>query len=85
MLTSAESWTSTPHQGGVYPLQVIAVDILGPLSESDGGNILVAGDYFAKWMEVYAIHNGSLMTRCFAGSQPLINFIQIRASSTNLQ
>ena len=31
-----------------YPMQVVAVDILGPLPESDGGNsyILVAGSCF---------------------------------------
>ena len=47
-----------------YPLQVVAVDILGPLTESDGGNsyILVAGDYFTKWMEVYAIPNMEAVT-----------------------
>jgi len=42
-----------------YPLQVVAVDILGPLTESAAGNsyILMAGDYFTKWMEAYAIPN----------------------------
>jgi hypothetical protein len=34
-------------------MQVMAVDILGPLPESESGNtyILVAGDYFTRWME----------------------------------
>jgi len=38
-------------------MQVIAVDITGPLPESEAGNsyILVVGDYFTKWMEAYAI------------------------------
>ena len=42
-----------------YPMQVVAVDILGPLPESESGNsfVLVAGDYFTKWMEAYPIHN----------------------------
>ena len=41
------------------PMQVVAVDILGPLPKSSTGNqyILVAGDYFTKWMEAYAIPN----------------------------
>ena len=42
-----------------YPMQIVAVDTLGPLPESEAGNsyILVAGDYFTKWMEAYAIPN----------------------------
>ena len=40
-------------------MQVVAVDILGPLPESESENsfVLVAGDYFTKWMEAYPIHN----------------------------
>lgn len=47
-----------------YPMQVVAVDIMGPLPESQSGNsyVLVAGDYFTKWMEVYAIPNQEAMT-----------------------
>ena len=42
-----------------FPMQVVVVDILGPLPESSTGNsnILVAGDYFMKWLEAYAIPN----------------------------
>ena len=38
---------------------MVAVDILGPLPESETGNscLLVAGDYFARWMEAYPIPN----------------------------
>ena len=47
-----------------YPMQIIAVDILGPLPESAVGNsyILVVGDYFTRWMEAYAIRNQEAAT-----------------------
>ena len=46
------------------PLQLVAVDILGPLPESATGNryILVVGDYFSRWMEAYAIPNQEAVT-----------------------
>ena len=39
------------------PLERVAIDVLGPLTETHGGNeyVLVIGDYFTKWMEAYAI------------------------------
>ena len=45
-------------------MQVVAVDILGPLPESESGNsyILVAGDYFTKWMEAYPIPKQEAIT-----------------------
>ena len=41
------------------PLELVAMDILGPLPQGTAGNsyILVVGDYFTKWMEVYPIPN----------------------------
>ena len=45
-------------------MQIVAVDILGPLPESEAGNsyILVSGDYFTKWIEAYAISNQETTT-----------------------
>lgn len=47
-----------------YPMQLVAVDIMGPLPTSSHGNtyVLVAGDYFTKWIEAYAIPNQEATT-----------------------
>ena len=47
-----------------YPMQLVAVDILGPLPESDAGNsyLLVIGDYFTRWMEAFPIPNQEAIT-----------------------
>ena len=46
------------------PMQICAVDIMGPLPKSKNGNryILVLGDYFTRWMEAYAIPNQEAST-----------------------
>ena len=46
------------------PMQLVAVDILGPLLESEAGNsyILVAADYFTRWVEAYPIPNQEATT-----------------------
>ena len=65
-VTCATHKSSAPKQKAAlqtvqagYPLQMVAVDILGPLPESEAGNsyLLVAGDYFTRWMEAYPIPN----------------------------
>ena len=45
-------------------MELVAMDILGPLPESAAGNsyILVIGDYFTKQMEVYPIPNQDTST-----------------------
>lgn len=42
-----------------FPLERVAVDILGPLPMTEKGNeyIMVVCDYFSKWTESYAIPN----------------------------
>ena len=46
------------------PMQLVAVDILGPLPTSRNGNqyILVASDYFTRWTEAYGIPNMEALT-----------------------
>ena len=46
------------------PMQLVAVDILGPLPESEAGNlyILVASDYFTRWVEAYPLPNQEATT-----------------------
>ena len=47
-----------------YPMQVMAVDLLGPLPESSSGNsyVMVVGDYFTRWMEALPIPNQEAQT-----------------------
>ena len=42
-----------------YPLERIAVDILGELPETEEGirYILVIADYYTKWTESYPVQN----------------------------
>ena len=42
-----------------YPMQIVAVDIMGPLPETSSGNwyALEASDYFTGWVEAYGIPN----------------------------
>jgi transposase InsO family protein len=46
------------------PFERIAVDVLGPLPQSDVGNkyIFVVMDYFTKWVEAYAVPNQEATT-----------------------
>ena len=45
-------------------MQIVCVDIMGPLPETEKGNkyVLVAADCFTKWVEVYGIPNQEAVT-----------------------
>ena len=47
-----------------YPMQLVAMDIVGPFPESLAGNthILVVVDYFTRWTEAYPIPNQEATT-----------------------
>ena len=47
-----------------YPLQIVAMDIMGPFSESTAGNsfILMISDYFTRWVEAFGIPNQAATT-----------------------
>ena len=46
------------------PIERVAIDVLGPLTETKGGNryVLVIGDYFTKWMEAHPMPNQEATT-----------------------
>ena len=47
-----------------YPLQLVAMDIVGPFPESPDSNtyVLVVADYFTRWTEAYALPNQEAST-----------------------
>ena len=47
-----------------YPMQLVAIDIVGPFPESPAGKmyVLVVADYFTKWTEAYPIPNQEATT-----------------------
>ena len=66
-----------PVQVG-YPLEMVAVDIMGPFPKNVNGNcyILVAEDYFTKWIEAWAIPDQEAKTV----AQKLLNDMFLRFS-----
>ena len=47
-----------------YPMQIVCVDIMGPLPETEKGSkyVLVEADCFTKWVEAYGIPNQEAVT-----------------------
>ena len=47
-----------------HPLELIAIDVMGPLPETQKGNrfIVVVSDYFSKWTEAYAVRQHTAAT-----------------------
>ena len=60
-------------------MQIVAIDIMGPLPETEVSNlyILVAGDYYTRWMEAYPIPNQEAVTV----TQKLVNELFCRFST----
>ena len=68
MCSYKESYTPQPGPlqtvAAGSPMQIVAVDILGPLPERPSNNryVMVAMDYFTRWAEAYAIPNQEAIT-----------------------
>ena len=61
-----------------YPMHIVAVDIVGPFPSGESGNtyVLVASDYFSRWVEAYGILNQKAVTV----ATKLVNELLIRFS-----
>ena len=46
------------------PMQMLAMDFVGPLPETEDGNryLLVIGDYYTKWVEAFALKDQKAIT-----------------------
>eukprot|EP00731_Ephydatia_muelleri_P034946 Em0087g15a len=62
-----------------YPLQMVCVDLLGPLPETETGSryVLVAVDHFTKWAEAHMFKNPQVtelqaIRRVVSGGQPSV-------------
>ena len=55
-----------------YSMQVMAMDLLGPLPESSAGNsyVIVIADYFTRWVEAFALPNHRAVASSFEVVRP---------------
>ena len=76
----------------IYPMQLVAMDIVGPFPESEAGNsyVLVVADYFTRYTEAYSIANQEattvatkLVDEFFVRFSPLNSYTQIRGVTSN--
>ena len=58
------STSCTSAKCATYPMQLVAMDIVGQFPESESGSkyILVVSDYYTKWVEAYGIANQEAST-----------------------
>ena len=52
------------HITATRPFQVIAIDLMGPLTRSADGNLYIVAviDYFTKWLEIFPLKNAQTTT-----------------------
>lgn len=62
------------HVNAGFPMQRIAIDILGPLPVTENGNeyVMVVTDYFTKWAEAFALPDHTALT---VADKLLTNFV----------
>jgi hypothetical protein len=81
------------HQYNVVPFERMAIEVAGPVPQSDQGNryLLIAVDYFRKWPEAYAIPSQeastvaeALVTNFLCASAYIRSCIVTRAITSSL-
>ena len=70
-------------------MERLAIDVLGQLPQSDDGNryniILIAADYFSKWVEAYALQGRNFESVVFSEMCGLLGITITRTTPLHLQ